>query len=273
MVVLATKCYVDGSARERAMDSLESQVANELAELDADFTVGLRDDDFPTVTVSGSDETVARNLLAEAWGELTPQIREGEVGVGTLDSWDDDGFVLDAGFGNRVRIPADELGLGQGTPEQIRTRYGLVQHVPLRYVAGDDRSSDETVTGEIAQRTRSESDENGDEAGGSHGTADDDSESRTEARADVGGPSRLADEERDRLYDWTRGQGRVNVNSATRSEVRATVNRAGHAEDIVTVERLGLLEQSIVCREETDPPGLLASIGEYLPSELLCVVP
>jgi hypothetical protein len=65
----------------------------------------------------------------------------------------------------------------------------------------------------------------------------------------------------------------VNVNSASRAEVRATVNRAGHAHDIVTVERLGLLEQSIVCREETDPPGLLASIGEYLPAELLCVVP
>jgi hypothetical protein len=65
----------------------------------------------------------------------------------------------------------------------------------------------------------------------------------------------------------------VNVNSSTRSEIRATVNRAGHANDIVTVERLGLLEGSIVCREGTDPPGLLASIGEYLPAELLAVVP
>jgi hypothetical protein len=55
--------------------------------------------------------------------------------------------------------------------------------------------------------------------------------------------------------------------------VRATVNRAGHADDIVTVERLGLLEQSIVCKDETDPPGLLASVGEYLPAEMLCVVP
>jgi len=261
MVVLATKCYVRGDARERSMDSLESQVANELGDLDVEFTVGLRDDDFPTVTVTGPDETVARNVLAEAWGELTPQIRAGEVGVGTLDSWDDEGFVLDAGFGNRVRIPADELGLGQGTPEQIRTRFGLVQHMPLRYVAGDDRSSDETATGEIAQRARGSTGETaGDE------TADDEN-------SEDGSPARLADDERDRLYDWTRGDGRVNVNSATRSEVRATVNRAGHAEDIVTVERLGLLEQSIVCREGTDPPGLLASIGEYLPAELLCVVP
>ncbi|MEF8853156.1 MAG: DUF2110 family protein [Haloarculaceae archaeon] len=247
MVVLATKCYVGGEARERAMDSLGSQVANELGELDVKYDVGLREDEFPTVTVSGPDETVARNVLAEAWGELTPQTRPGEVAVGTLDSWDDAGFVLDVGFGDSVRVPADEIGLGQGTPEQVRTRFGLVQHVPLRYVAGD----------------------------GGTGSADHGSETDAGGVDDrrSGDAPRLADEERDRLYEWTRGNGRVNVNSATRSEVRATVNRAGHAEDIVTVERLGLLEQSIVCRDGTDPPGLLASIGEYLPAELLCVVP
>jgi hypothetical protein len=222
MVVLATKCYVGGDARQRALDSLGSQVANALGDLDVAVDVGVRDDDFPTVTVSGPDETVARNVLREEWGELTPEPEES--GVGTLESWDDDGFVLDVGFGDSVTIPPDGIGLGQGTPEQIRTRFGLVQHLPLSYVTGED------------------------------------------------GP-RLSDAERDRLYEWTRGTGRVNVNSATRSEVRATVNRAGHADDIVTVERLGLLEQSIVCREGIDPPGLLASIGEYLPSELLCVVP
>jgi hypothetical protein len=168
---------------------------------------------------------VARNVLREEWGEVTPQARPGETAVGTLEHWDDDGFVLDAGFDRDVRVPASATGLGPGTPEQVRTRYGLVQHLPLSYVAGED------------------------------------------------GTARLADAERDRLYDWTRGPGRVNVNSATRSEVRATVNRAGHADDVVTVERLGLLEQSIVCAEGTDPPGLLASVGDHLPAELLCVLP
>jgi hypothetical protein len=221
MVVLATKVYVSGDARERALDGLESMVANTLEGLDVAADVGLRDDDFPAVTLEGDDEVVARNLLREEWGEITPHLTAGEVHTGTLESWDDDGFVLDAG--QRVRIPAAELGLGQGSPEQIRTRFGLVQHMPLQFVAGET--------------------------------------------------PRLADEEQDRLYEWTRGTGRLNINSATRSEVRATVNRAGHAQDIVTVERLGLLEQSVVCRDGTDPPGLLASVGEYLPAELLCVVP
>jgi hypothetical protein len=221
MVVLASKCYVEGSARDRALDSLRSQLDDDLGDLDVAYTVGVRDDDFVSVTISGDDATVARNVVRESWGEVTPHFEDGETYVGTLESWDDEGFVLDAG--ERVRIPADELGLGQGTPSQIRDRFGLVQHLPLQFVYDD--------------------------------------------------PPRLADETRDRLYDWTRGDGRVNVNSATRSEVRATVNRAGHARDIVTVERLGLLEQSIVCAEGTDPPGLLSAIGQYLPAELKCVIP
>jgi len=221
MVVLATKPYVEGRARERALDSLTSQVDDDVGDLDVEFDVGVRHDDFPTVTLDGPDEVAARNVLAETWGEITDGFEDGETYVGTLESWDDDGFVLDAG--EAVRVPARELGLGPGSPAQIRERFGLVQHVPLQFTYGD------TPT--------------------------------------------LADAERDRLYDWTRGTGRLNVNSATRGEVRATVNRAGHARDIATVERLGLLEQSIVCREGTDPPGLLAAIGEYLPSELLAVVP
>ena len=219
--MLATKVYVEGDARDRALDSLRSLVAEAVGELDVERELGLRHDGFPTVTVTGEDAEAARNVLREAWGEITPTRRAGEVYVGTLEAWDDDGIELDAG--ERVRVPAAELGLGPGTPSQVRERFGLVQHLPMRFVAGD--------------------------------------------------PNRLADAERDRLYGWQRGPGRVNVNSATRSEVRATVNRAGHADDIVTVERLGLLEQSVVCAEGTDPPGLLAAIGPYLPSELRCVVP
>ncbi len=224
MVVLATKVYVEGRARERALDSLRSLVENEVGELAVEVAVELREDEFPAVTVTGEDRVVARNVLREAFGEVVADLEDGETYVGTLESWDEAGFVLDAG--EPVRIPTDGLGLGPGTPAQIRERFGLVQHLPMCVVY------------------------------------------------DEGGDSRLADAERDRLYGWTRGEnGRLNVNSATRAEVRATLNRAGHARDVVTVERLGLLEQSVICTEDTDPPGLLASVGEYLPAELRCVVP
>jgi Uncharacterized protein conserved in archaea len=229
MVVLATKLYVEGEARDRALDSLRSQVDNAIGELDVEWSLGVRDDEFPSVTVSGPDATAARNALAETWGELTPHREPGETYIGTLANWDDDGFSLDVGFGERVRLDGETLGLGPGDPGQVRQRFGLVQHLPLRY----------TLTG-----------------GG-----------------DAALTAALAETEQDRLYEWTRGTGRLNVNSATRAEVRATVNRAGHAQDIVTVERLGLLEQSVICKEGTDPPGLLSAVGEYLPAELLCVVP
>lgn len=221
MVVLATKCYVSGDARERAVRSLGSLIDNDVGELDVDWEITIREDDFPDVSLSGPDATAAENLLAEEWGLIPAEFEAGEKYVGTLLSWDDDGIVLDAG--REVRIGTDQLGLGPGDAESVRTRFGLVQHLPMEFVYDDQPA--------------------------------------------------LTDDQRDQFYDWQRGNGRVNVNSATRAEVRATVNRAGHAQDIITVERLGLLEQSIICAEGTDPPGLLAGIGEYLPSELLCVVP
>lgn len=235
MVVLATKLYVDGTARDRALDSLRSLIENDIGGVDVEWTVGVRSDGFPSVTIDGPDAVIARNILGDRWGTITPSFEAGTEYVGTLTAWDADGLTLAVGSGatedselamvsdGHVRIPTEQLGLGPGTASDIRTRFGMVQHLPLRFVAGD--------------------------------------------------PPRLADAERDRLYEWTRETGRVNVNSATRAEVRATVNRAGHANDVVTVERLGLLEQSIVCRENTDPPGLLAAIGRHLPAELLCVLP
>lgn len=221
MVVIATKVSVSGDARDRAIRSLRSLVENDLGELDVTFEIGVRHDDFPSVTVEGPDATVARNVLREEWGEITGEFETGSTYVGTLEGWDGDGFRLDAG--RSVTIPADRLGLGPGTPVQVVERFGMVQHLRLRFAWGD--------------------------------------------------PPRLADEERDRLFDWRRGPGRVNVNNATRAEVRAAVNRAGHAQDVITVERLGLLEQSVLCREGTDPPGLLAAIGNVLPAEMRCVLP
>jgi hypothetical protein len=221
MIVLATKIYVDGDARERALQSLGAQVENVLGDLEVDYDIGLRHDDFPTVTVDGPDAVVARNVLAEEWGAVTTDFESGIEYVGTLERWDEDGLTLDAG--REIGVSSADLGLDPGDPNQVRKRFGLVQHLPMKFVYDD--------------------------------------------------PPRLAGAERDRLYEWSRGDGRVNYNSATRSEVRATVNRAGHAEDVVTIERCGALEGSIVCKESTDPPGLLASIGRFLRAELLCVLP
>lgn len=221
MVVLATKVYVAGTARERALRSLDSLLENELGDLEVTWEIGLRHDDFPSITLDGPDAAVSRAALRESWGAIEPPLATDEPTIGTLEGWGEEGWELDAG--ERVTIPPGELDFGVGDPRQLVERFGLVQHQRLTFLPGS--------------------------------------------------PPRLAPAQIDTLYDWQRGPGRVTVNSATRGEVRATVNRAGHADDIVTVERLGLLEQSVLCGEGTDPPGLLASIGAHLPGEMRCVMP
>lgn len=217
MVILAVKVY--GDARDDAVRSLHGLIDNDLGDLVVTYDIGIRHDGFPSITIEGEDAVVARNVLRERWGEISESFESGETYRGTLTAWSDDGFVLDAG--EDIEIPSDHLGLGQGSPEQVATRFGLVHHMPLRFTYSD--------------------------------------------------PPALADVERDRLFDWQRGPGRVNANTVTRSQLRATINRAGHADDVVRIDRIGLLEHSVVCTDDTDPPGLLASIGRFLPGELACM--
>lgn len=220
MVVLATKLYVEGDARKRSLQALESMIDNSIGELEVTYDIGIRHDAFPSITIDGEDAPVARRLLGQEWGTVTPDRTDGETYIGTLEQWDEDGFILDAG--EDVRISSEDIGLGTGSPAQIVERFGLVQHQRLSFVAGET--------------------------------------------------PHLADEQLDQLYDWRRGEGRLNVNSVTRGELRATINRAGHAHDIITIERLGLLEHSVVCKADTDPPGLLANIGQYVQGEMRCVI-
>ncbi|MFW6449279.1 MAG: DUF2110 family protein [Halobacteriota archaeon] len=131
MVVLATKIY--GPDREAALDSLATLVENDVGELAVAFDIGVRHDGFPSVTIDGDDATVARNVLAERWGAIGPRLESGETHRGTLESWDGEGWHLDAG--EAVVVPVE--GLGPGSPPQVATRYGLVSHVPLRFRNGD----------------------------------------------------------------------------------------------------------------------------------------
>lgn len=218
MVILATKIY--GNQERRAQQSLESMLQDEFDDLVVEYEIGVRHDGFPSVTLSGEDAVVARNLLRETWGEIPAEPELGETYTGILEDWSDEGFIVD--IGQEVVIPPEKLELGPGDPKQVAKRFGLVRQLPISFVFDE--------------------------------------------------PASLAEAERDRLFDWQRGPGRVNANGVTRGQLRATINRAGHADDIHTIERLGLLEQSVICLDDTDPPGLLASIGPYVSSELACVM-
>jgi hypothetical protein len=134
--VLNAKIYVAGDARERALDSARGVIGNRVAELEFEHEVELRDDDRIEVSGVGEDAEAAFALLVEEFGEYTTDPEDGETYLGTLESWDNDGFTVDIGVD--VRVPREQFeDLGRGSPADIRERYGLVQHTPLEVVAGE----------------------------------------------------------------------------------------------------------------------------------------
>jgi hypothetical protein len=85
--------------------------------------------------------------------------------------------------------------------------------------------------------------------------------------------TRFTNKQLDLWWKWKKAStDRVTVNGATRSEIKYVIKKTGHSRDIYGIERLGLLEHVVVCRENTDGPGIVASIGPYLQSEIGVVI-
>jgi hypothetical protein len=77
----------------------------------------------------------------------------------------------------------------------------------------------------------------------------------------------------DLWWKWKKsGTDRVIANATTRSELKAAIKKTGHARDIYGIERIGIMEHAIVCRENTDGPGIVADIGPLLMSELGVII-
>ncbi len=85
--------------------------------------------------------------------------------------------------------------------------------------------------------------------------------------------TRFTKKQLDLWWSWKKaGTDRVIVNAATRSEIKSAIKKTGHGRDIYEIERIGLLEHAIVCRENTDGPGIVAAIGPRLKSEMGVVI-
>lgn len=85
--------------------------------------------------------------------------------------------------------------------------------------------------------------------------------------------ARFSKKQLDLWWNWKKAStDRVIVNAATRSEIKSAIKKTGHGRDIYEIERLGLLEHAIVCRENTDGPGIVAAIGPRLQSEMGVVI-
>ncbi|MBN1134909.1 MAG: DUF2110 family protein [Methanosarcinaceae archaeon] len=85
--------------------------------------------------------------------------------------------------------------------------------------------------------------------------------------------ARFTKEQVDLFWRWKKsGTDRVIANSVTRSELKAVIKKTGHSRDIYGIERIGVMEHAIVCRENTDGPGIVAEIGPLLKSEIGVVI-
>ena len=85
--------------------------------------------------------------------------------------------------------------------------------------------------------------------------------------------ARFTKEQVDLFWKWKKsGTDRVIANSVTRSELKAAIKKTGHARDIYGIERIGVMEHAIVCRENTDGPGIVTEIGPLLKSEIGVVI-
>ena len=75
----------------------------------------------------------------------------------------------------------------------------------------------------------------------------------------------LSDESRDQLLRWRRLLfDRVIATGIDRSYAERVVQESGLGFDVIKIETLSLLVQCLVCKSDTDSPGVIAKIGNRL---------
>lgn len=109
--------------------SFEAMVRNDLSGLHVTYSLTLTS--WISVTVTGSEEQVAADLLVRQYGELR-DARPGDIVRAWLVGVNDDGIALHTGC-KRVSVPCVRLEpFGRGTVEQIASRFGLIHCLPLQ---------------------------------------------------------------------------------------------------------------------------------------------
>jgi hypothetical protein len=109
--------------------SFEAMLRNDLSGLRVTYSLTLTS--WISVTVAGSEEKVAADLLVRQYGELR-DARPGETVRAWLAGINDNGIALDTGC-KRVSVPCVRLEpFGRGTVEQIASRFGLIHCLPLQ---------------------------------------------------------------------------------------------------------------------------------------------
>jgi hypothetical protein len=88
----------------------------------------------------------------------------------------------------------------------------------------------------------------------------------TEVNSDKGEISAKLTDRQARTYRrWIRSNlERVIATGIIREDIKKALTKTDHSRDIIRIDSIGLLEHVIVCKEGTQAPGLIASLGPFL---------
>ncbi|MHA1856869.1 MAG: DUF2110 family protein [Promethearchaeota archaeon] len=69
------------------------------------------------------------------------------------------------------------------------------------------------------------------------------------------------------LEEWIdSGLDIIFTTGIARQLIKRTIAKRGHSIDIIQIDRLGPLETAIICKEDTNGPGIISHIGPFLPN-------
>lgn len=134
-ITLCIKIYGN---EKKTIDTISSNIANELKELAVKAVVTVTDDRWTVAEIEGEDEEFASNLLIRQYGMPISIPDEGAY-KGFIDVIEEDRIVVD--IGTKITItPENMSSLGRGSARQIASRFGMIRYLPVEIEIMNDPS-------------------------------------------------------------------------------------------------------------------------------------
>lgn len=235
-VNLLTKVY--GPSSRQILDRINRSLRDLSAGLKLEAKVaGVSDRGFVQVALEGEDKEVALNYLRQNFGIALSELDVTSVGKETAGKIVKAGNV---GYG---------LYLDLGTPTSEYADALIPLHVLREQLVGGEGCSLRQLIRLFALQ---------DNIPLSVKIVEVDSE-RNEITA------RLTDKQSKTYRRWVRSNlDRVIATGVLRENLKRAITKTGHSRDIIRIDSIGLLEHVVVCKEGTEAPGLISSLGPFL---------
>ena len=124
-VTLMEEAYGDV---EKAKKAFQATLKNKLKYLDVNITVHAYK--WMKVTLTGKDEEFAANYLVSVYGS-PHKLNVGDIVTGRLAHIDEHSITVDVGSKFSTVLKGNFKHFGPGTPKQIASRFGFVEHLPV----------------------------------------------------------------------------------------------------------------------------------------------